>query len=256
VEKAISKNFIRAQVRAMYPSVPSEMVKEEHDPKLASADDICHNFQNLHTNEELPLAKISIHGADANLCLPLQEHYPEYNVKHGDGPSLFQIHANVWLSGTFWVLSMINYVDGKEWFHYFGLASVLFGLPPIAIKAWRTLKRNQFDTNFRMVTAALCALALGEYDEVALVAFLFAISEFLEAGATLKAGKTLEEISVLQPDQANIIHPITKEIVVVPADRVPLGSLFSVRTGDKIAADGIVVKGSSSVDESSLTGES
>ncbi|KAL3920381.1 MAG: hypothetical protein SGILL_003293 [Bacillariaceae sp.] len=256
VEKAISKNFIRAQVRAMYPSVPSETVKVEHDPKIASADDICHAFRNLHTNGDLPHARISVDGADANLYLPLQEDYPENHVQHGEEPSLFKIHANVWLSGIFWVLSMISYVDGKEWFQYFGLASVLFGLPPIAIKALRTLRRKQFDANCMMVTAALGALALGEYDEAASVAFLFAVSEFLEARATLKARKALEEICALRPDHANVIHPVTKEIVVVPADRVPLGSHISVRTGDKIAADGIVVEGSSSVDESSLTGES
>lgn len=59
-----------------------------------------------------------------------------------------------------------------------------------------------------------------------------------------------------KPDHANVIHPVSKEIIVVPADRVPLGSLISVRTGDKIAADGVVVEGSTSIDESSLTGES
>lgn len=107
-----------------------------------------------------------------------------------------------------------------------------------------------------MVTAALGALALGEYDEAASVSFLFAVSEFLESRASKKARKALSEICALRPDHANVIHPITKEIVVVPADRVPLGSLISVRTGDKIAADGVVVEGSTSIDESSLTGES
>jgi Cd2+/Zn2+-exporting ATPase len=65
----------------------------------------------------------------------------------------------------------------------------------------------------------------------------------------------LSAICNLRPDHANVIHPITKEIIVVPADRVPLGSLISVKTGDKVAADGIVVEGSSAIDESSLTGE-
>ena len=144
----------------------------------------------------------------------------------------------------------------SDWFKYFGLASVLFGLPPIIIKAYRTLKRCQFDANCMMVTAALGALALGQYDEAASVSFLFAVSEFLEASATTKARKALSEICALRPDHANVIHPISKEIVVVPADRVPLGSLISVRTGDKIAADGVVVEGSTAIDESSLTGES
>lgn len=107
-----------------------------------------------------------------------------------------------------------------------------------------------------MVTAAFGALALGEYDEAASVSFLFAVSEFLEGRASTKARKALSEICALRPDHANVIHPITKEVIVVPADRVPLGSLISVRTGDKIAADGVVVEGSTSIDESSLTGES
>jgi Cd2+/Zn2+-exporting ATPase len=107
-----------------------------------------------------------------------------------------------------------------------------------------------------MVTAAVGALALQEYDEAASVAFLFAVSEFLEARATMKARKALGAICNLRPEHANVIHPITKEIIVVPADRVPLGSLICVKTGDKIAADGVIVEGSSAIDESSLTGES
>lgn len=107
-----------------------------------------------------------------------------------------------------------------------------------------------------MVTASLGALALGEYDEAASVAFLFAVSEFLEARATMKARKALGAIVSLRPDHASVLHPVSKEIIVVPADRVPLGSLISVRPGDKIAADGVVVEGSTAIDESSLTGES
>ena len=256
LEKAISSNFIRAQVRAIFPNVPSETVKVEHDPKLVSIRNICDVLQNYSTHGELPVATINVDGADANLYLPLQEDYPENQVSPGEEPSLMKIHANVWLSGIFWVLSMVSYADGKDWFKYFGLLSVIFGLPPIAVKAYRTLKRYQFDANCMMVTAAIGALALGEFDEAASVAFLFAVSEFLEARATLKARKALEEICALRPDHANVIHPVTKGIVVVPADRVPLGSLISVRTGDKIATDGIVVEGRSSVDESSLTGES
>lgn len=107
-----------------------------------------------------------------------------------------------------------------------------------------------------MVTAALGALLLQEYDEAASVAFLFSVSEFLEARSTSKARKALKAIVQLRPDHASVIHPTTKEIAIVPAAQVPVGSFLSVRTGDKIAADGIVVEGVSTVDESSLTGES
>jgi Cd2+/Zn2+-exporting ATPase len=66
----------------------------------------------------------------------------------------------------------------------------------------------------------------------------------------------LSEIVQLRPDRANLIHPFTKELMVVPASAVPVGSLVSVRTGDKIPCDGVVKEGNSTVDESSLTGES
>ncbi len=133
---------------------------------------------------------------------------------------------------------------------------MLFGLPPVALKAWRTVNRCQFDANCMMVVAALGALALGEIDEAASVAFLFSISEFLEHRATARARRALGEIVNLRPEHANVIHPLTKDIVVVPADKVPIGSLISVRTGDKIVSDGVVIEGTSAVDESSLTGES
>ena len=166
-------------------------------------------------------------------------------------PLAFLIFSNEFALNSFLLRSCI-----RENLKYFGLLSVLFGLPPIAAKAWRTVRRCQFDANCMMVTAAVGALVLQEYDEAASVAFLFAVSEFLEARATLKARKALSAICSLRPDHANVLHPITKELVVIPADKVPLGSLIAVKTGDKIATDGVIVEGSSAVDESSLTGES
>jgi len=265
IEKAVADSFISHQVRAVYPSVISETIKVEHDPDLVTITEIRDVLRNYAVNKGgprsfPPAVEVYINGADANLYLPCEKDYPNQPMIHrkevGYVSWLKSRHVNVWLSGFFWILSMIRLADGKDQFKYFGLASVFFGLPPIMVKAYRTLRRCQFDANCMMVTAALGALALGEYDEAASVSFLFAVSEFLESSAAMKARKALSEICALRPDHANVIHPISKEIVVVPADRVPLGSTISVRTGDKIAADGVVVEGTTSVDESSLTGES
>ena len=70
--------------------------------------------------------------------------------------------------------------------NYVGVLAVLFGIPPVALKAYRTIRRFHFDANCMMVTAAVGALVLQEYDEAASVAFLFAISEYLEDRATRK----------------------------------------------------------------------
>ena len=136
------------------------------------------------------------------------------------------------------------------------LVSVAFGIPPIALKAFRTLRRYQFDTNCLMFFASVGAIALQDFEEAAAVVFLFALSEWLEVRATSRARQALAAIVDLRPETACLVHPFTQELLMIPATAVPLGALVSVKTGDKIPCDGVVVDGVSTVDESSLTGES
>lgn len=109
-----------------------------------------------------------------------------------------------------------------------------------------------------MLFAALGAVALREYTEAAAVAFLFSISEWLETLATARARNALAEIVALRPERANLVDSRSTETatIMVPASSVQVGAIVSVRTGDKIPCDGIVIEGQSIVDESSLTGES
>lgn len=107
-----------------------------------------------------------------------------------------------------------------------------------------------------MLFAAIGALFLQEYTEAAAVAFLFSISEWLESRATVRARNALSAIVNLRPERANLINPNTRESIMVPTASVAVGALVSVRMGDKIPCDGVVVEGTSIVDESSLTGES
>lgn len=255
LQSVLKQNYIRAQVRAFFPNIPSQTIKVEHDPELLPIQDVP-KLLGAHGLE----AHVAVDGKEAGLILPLLDDYGSgldsktAIVDQEEGTSL---RMHVVLSGIFWVLSMMSPIGGLfTYFEYFGLLSVFFGLPPVARKALRTVRRRQFDSNCMMVTAALGALLLQEFDEAASVAFLFSVSEYLEALSTTKARKALEAIVQLRPEHAAVIHPVTKEIVIVPAVQVPIGSLLSVRTGDKIAADGIVVEGMSAVDESSLTGES
>ena len=57
----------------------------------------------------------------------------------------------------------------------------------------------------------------------------------------------------LKPETANIVNPVTKDLVVVPASAVAEGTTVSVRPGDKVPCDGVVLGGKSTVDESSLS---
>lgn len=167
------------------------------------------------------------------------------------------VRPTVILSGVFWVVSMLSLI-GENWDYlkYVALLSVAFGLPPIALKACMTLRRFHFDVNCMMLFAVLGALALQEFTEAAAVTFLFAISEALESKCTSRARNALASIINLRPENANVINPITQEVCVLPATAVAVGSLVKIKPGDKVPTDGVVIEGKSTLDESSLTGES
>jgi copper chaperone CopZ len=112
VERTVQQNFIRAQIRAIYPHVQSQTLKVEHNPKLVSILDVC---QTLSQSVELPNCKVAVNGADLNLWLPLQEDYPNQNqniMLENQDNAMMQIHANVWLSGIFWFVSILSLLGG------------------------------------------------------------------------------------------------------------------------------------------------
>jgi len=179
------------------------------------------------------------------------------NEKKPDQEKIVLPEIHVILSGVFWVISMLSFIGDKlEFLKYVALLSVTFGLPGISRKAFSTVKRGQLDANCLMMLATTGALALQEFTEAAAVAFLFSLSEWLEVRATTRARSALSAIVKLRPEVANVVHKETKEIIMVPASAVPIGALISVKPGDKIPCDGFVVEGVSTIDESSLTGES
>lgn len=264
IGKVLRQNFFKDQLRAFHLHAPSQTLKVEHDPSLLTAERINNALVSGLKGEEWGRIELAHDGATEGLTLPVLS-TERLDDNEGDnsleerGRRLYcfrGLKVNIIFSGLFWVLSLLSYVgDSWSFLRNAGIAAVFFGLPPVAMKAYLTVRRCQFDANCMMVTAALGALALGEYDEAASVSFLFAISEWLEARATKKARRALGDIVSLRPDYANVVDPTSGGIVIIPAARLPVGCRVSVRTGDKVPADGVVIEGTSSVDESSLTGE-
>lgn len=163
----------------------------------------------------------------------------------------------VFMSGVFWIISLFSLIR-ENWIYlrYVGLISVAIGLPTIGEKAWHTVQRCQFDANCLMFIAAVGAIVMQEYSEAAAVTFLYSVSEFLETCATSRARNAFSNIAKMRPERANLIDQVNGNTIIVSASSVKIGSIVSVRTGDKIPCDGKVVEGTSQVDESSLTGES
>mmetsp|Transcript_21033 Transcript_21033/g.34786 ORF Transcript_21033/g.34786 Transcript_21033/m.34786 type:complete len:1305 (-) Transcript_21033:71-3985(-) len=241
--------FASNQVESFVVDLPKNEIHVVHNPLVLPVDEFCESIK-----EHLFIEATVTEDGAANT----KWEFPELVEDETEvQETMTYPRVTVIISGIFWLVSMLSLIGGNwDYLKWVGLVSVAFGLPHIGLKAYKTLKRCQFDTNVLMFSATIGAVALQEFTEAAAVAFLFGFSEWLETRATVRARNALGEIVNLRPEKANLVHPSTKEIVVVPVAAVPVGALVSVKTGDKIPCDGNVVSGRSTVDESSLTGES
>jgi Cd2+/Zn2+-exporting ATPase len=125
---------------------------------------------------------------------------------------------------------------------------------PLAKNGVKSLLRGSIGINFLVTIAAIGATLIGQYEEGALVVFLFSVSLKLEVLATDRARHAIQALMELRPEVATLKRE--DDEVVVPVDQVLPGEVFIVKPGDRIPLDGIVLTGSTTVDQSTITGES
>lgn len=111
-----------------------------------------------------------------------------------------------------------------------------------------------FDENLLMLIATTGAIILGEYNEAVAVVLFFRIGEFFQDYAVNKSRNSITSLMNIRPDFARLKKD--NDFVIVEPKNVEISSIIEVRTGEKIPLDGIVIKGNSVLDMSSLTGES
>ena len=121
-------------------------------------------------------------------------------------------------------------------------------------KAMRALSRLALDMNVLMTVAVIGALAVHQWSEGAAVAFLFALSELLEAFSLARARRAVQSLMKLAPETALLQDGA--DYKEVPVEDVPVGGIIAVKSGSRIPLDGMVVSGESSVDQAPITGES
>jgi len=250
VLKAFMSSYSGREIESFIVDTTEKKIHIVHNPLVLPIDDIVTSLEEHHTTLEI---SVDIDGAkNIDWDFPPLEEEEDSREEVQSLPK-----PTVMLSGLCWIISLFSYIGGDwDYLKYVALVAVVIGIPPIGLKAMVRLRSFQFDTNVLMVSAVIGALALQEFAEAAAVTFLFSISDWLESKASTRARNALSEIVRLRPSQATIFHPATKELVVVPASSVPVGTLVSAKAGDQIPCDGVVVGGKSVVDESSLTGES
>jgi Cd2+/Zn2+-exporting ATPase len=135
------------------------------------------------------------------------------------------------------------------------LAAVLLGGRFVIVKAWYAVRSLRPDMNLLMTVAVLGAMVIGEWFEAATVSFLFALSLAIESWSVGRARRAISELLDLAPPTARLLCSDGSEAVVAVAE-VKTGDLFVVPPGERIALDGRIVAGTSSVNQAPITGES
>lgn len=121
----------------------------------------------------------------------------------------------------------------------------------------KTIHLKKFTPNVHilMTLAAIGAVIIGEYMEATLLILIFAGAHFLEHYAEERSNKEITSLLHLNPTTARRIRQ-NGEIEIVDVSELKIGDHLSILNGDQVPTDGIVISGISSIDQSSITGES
>lgn len=156
------------------------------------------------------------------------------------------------LSIIFFGIGFLPMVEKYQVIFY--LISVLLAGYDLLIDGIKNIFRFNFEENTLMTIAIIAAFVLGEFPESCLVILLYKLGEIIEDKAQERSQSNIEEIVSIKAENANLI--VKEETKVVPVEEVKVGDIIFIKPGEKVPVDSIVIKGNSSLDTSSLTGES
>ena len=157
------------------------------------------------------------------------------------------------LLGIGWLLESL--ATGPSWLPMaLYITAYFFGGYFTVREAFDNLRAKRFEIDTLMLVAAIGAAALGKWTEGALLLFLFSLGHSLEHYAMGRARKAIEALAKLAPETATVRRASGTEDVPVAA--LQLADVVLVRPNERLPADGVVVVGTTSVNQAPVTGES
>jgi len=194
--------------------------------------------------------------------------------KEGSGPGSISLRSFSPFSPTFWrnnpelilasialIALLIGWLGGSVSGLLPAWAVVVFALVAYGAGGYSGAKValanaccGIFNIDLLMVAAALGAAFIGEWEEGALLLFLFTLSGALESFASDRTRQAITGLAELRPDTARVRKD--GEVVEIRVEELAIGEVVVVRPGERMPVDGMVVRGSTTVDQSPITGES
>ena len=132
--------------------------------------------------------------------------------------------------------------------------ALLIGGYHTALRGWASLRSLSLDMNFLMTAAIIGAAAIGQWNEGATVAFLFAFGNTLQTYTMEKTRQSIRSLMELAPAEAWVRKG--QRETRIPVEDIGIGDLVIVKPGERIAMDGVIESGRSAVNQATITGES
>lgn len=230
--QAIQKSLLHPQIGTVIANLMTSQVVVTHAPELSKTDLI---------------SKINATGVTV---IDTSQNTAHFWIIHRQRVALVVSSAFFLICGFICEYSQISF---SFVFSLYTL-STLAGLAIVLPKAWRSVKQKILDMNILMVLAVVGAYYIKDYAEAATVVCLFAVAELLEAYSVSKARKAIKDILSIDTKMAFIEKD--DQILSVPVEQVYLNQTVIVYAGSQIPVDGIIIDGSTAVNQAALTGES
>ena len=166
------------------------------------------------------------------------------------------INPITWTSAVLIAVGFLGEALGSQMLYTvaFVLASIIAAVP-IIIRAVEALKVRVIGIELLVSIAVIGAFVIQEYNESAIVTFLFLFGSFLEAKTLAKTRESIKTLTEMAPTTAGVVQA-DGSVVETDVDDVDEGDVVLVKTGGQVPIDGDVVEGSGYLNEASVTGES
>jgi Cd2+/Zn2+-exporting ATPase len=181
----------------------------------------------------------------------------------GAGDGAFKISRRKWLlmalSGMTAVgAEVVAWSGGQDgsWLVIgLALAAILSGGLDTLKKGWIALRNFSLNMNFLMSLAVIGAAVIGQWPEAAVVIFLFALAEMIEALSLDRARNAIKGLMAMAPDLATV-QGAGGEWREIATGEVALAALIRVKPGARVPLDGVVTEGQTTINQAAITGES